>query len=66
MLERLSMKNVTWHFGGIGDKEAPLSQEAIIMKVRPTPSLRWLRSDLTEEYVAMLQKERPETTFDSD
>lgn len=60
------MKNITWHFGGMGDNEAPLSQDAIIMTVRRTPSLRWLRSDLTEEYVAMLQKERPEITFDSD
>jgi hypothetical protein len=48
-LKRLSMKNVTWHFGGMGDNEALLSQDAIIMKVRRTPSIRRLRSDLSRK-----------------
>jgi hypothetical protein len=31
--------------------------------VRRTLTLRWFRSDLTAENVALLQRERPEVTF---
>jgi hypothetical protein len=38
----------------------------LIKMVRLHPTLRWLRSDLSEENVAMLKQERPEITFVSD
>jgi hypothetical protein len=65
-LERLSIKNArTWNcYMGAGAQ--PLSQCMIINFVRHTPILRWLRSDLTEENVAMLQQERPDVTFVTD
>ena len=44
----------------------PVAQEAIIKFVRRHRPLRWLRSDLTAENVAMLQLERPEVTFVSE
>lgn len=40
-------------------------QMSLIRFVRNTPRLRWFRSDLTEENVRMLSKERPEITFAS-
>ena len=43
-----------------------LPQEVIVKMVRNRPQLRWLRSDLTPENVAMLQQERPEITFVSE
>jgi hypothetical protein len=66
-LERISMNAVScWCCGARGDVEEPMLQEAIVKMVRHTPTLHWLRSDLTEENVAMLQNERPEVTFVSD
>ncbi len=64
-LERVSIKGVTVEDQviGVGSERQPLSQEAIVQFVRNTPSLRWLRSDLTEQNVAMLQKDRPEMTL---
>jgi hypothetical protein len=63
-LERLSVKNVTSRL--LHEEEQPVSQAMIIKFVRHTPTLRWLRSDLTEENVAMLQQERPDVTFVTD
>lgn len=64
-LERLGIKNYAW--AGNGQKEyGPMPQEILIKMVRRHPNLRWLRSDLSEENVAMLQQERPEITFVSD
>jgi len=71
-LERISMKNVSWRV--LWDMTSPnyrykdevahlIPQEAIIKFVRLHPRLRWLRSDLTTENVAMLKQERPEITF---
>ena len=34
--------------------------------VRLHPTLKWLRSDLTAENVAILQQERPDVTFVSE
>jgi hypothetical protein len=63
-LERLSIKNSTYFQNG---KEVQLVPQGMIIKfVRHTPTLRWLRSDLTEENVAMLQQERPAITFVTD
>lgn len=41
----------------------PLSQEMLMKMARQHPTLRWLRSDLTVENIAILKKERPEVTF---
>ena len=69
-LERLSIRNVTWAYPmcptDIDDQAGPLSQEMLIKMVRRHPTLRWLRSDLSEENIAMLQRERPEITFVSE
>lgn len=64
-LTRLSIKNATyknlqdWHF-------QPIPQEMIIDMVRRHPTLRWLCSDLSEKYVAMLRLERPDIVFVSE
>jgi hypothetical protein len=60
-LERVSIKNSSWTF--FNREVHPVSQAMLIKMVRNHPALRWLRSDLTEENVAMLQKERPDITF---
>jgi hypothetical protein len=65
-LERVTIKNTTWQAVEVEGEAQPLSQGIIIKFVRHTPTLRWLRSDLTEENVAMLQQERPDITFVSD
>jgi len=41
----------------------PISQNAIMKFVRFTPTLSWLRSELTDENVATLRLERPDITF---
>jgi hypothetical protein len=41
----------------------PILQKVIMKFVRMTPTLRWLRSDLTDENVETLRKERPDTYF---
>jgi hypothetical protein len=61
-LQRLSIINATWT--AIDSKATqPISQEKLMKMVRNHPKLRWLRSDLTDENIAMLQQERPEFTF---
>ena len=62
-LERVSIKGVTVKGQEVDSEHQPLSQQVIIQFVRDSPSLRWLRSDLTEQNVAMLQQERPEISF---
>jgi hypothetical protein len=72
-LKRLSMKNTAWctcHYDNFGptsgdsdEPPQPISQAMIIKLVRHHPSLRWLRSDLTQENIATLQQERPDITF---
>jgi len=65
-LERLSMKNASWElFPGVTSPQ-PFSQDMLIKMVRHHPTLRWLRSDLTAENVAMLKREKPEITFVSE
>lgn len=61
-LERLSIKNVSYTVNGTLDWYA-LSQDHLIKLVRLHPTLRWLRSDLTDENIAMLNIERPEVTL---
>ena len=66
-VERLSIKGCTlYEYGGEEEVESELPQEDLIDMVRNHPSLRWLRSDLSAENVAMLQQERPEMTFVSE
>jgi Leucine-rich repeat (LRR) protein len=63
-LERLSIKNTSLTSVSYYAQEAqPVSQEIIMKFVRHTPTLRWLRSDLTEENVAILHQERPNVKF---
>ena len=64
-LERLSIniKDATWYTDGNPTETFSISQEMIIKMVRNNRGLRWLRSDLTAENVAMLQQERPDITF---
>jgi len=64
-LERVSVKNASFDSSPDVDS-SPVTQEMLIKFVRRTPSLRWLRSDLTEENTVMLQQERPEITFVTD
>mmetsp|Transcript_2506 Transcript_2506/g.4567 ORF Transcript_2506/g.4567 Transcript_2506/m.4567 type:complete len:140 (-) Transcript_2506:137-556(-) len=55
-LERLSIKNDSWFIRPEEEGEGNmLSQE---MMVRNYPALRWLRSNLLEENIAMLRQER--------
>jgi hypothetical protein len=63
-LERLSIKSTAWYtrFKNL-DTLVPLSRELIVKFVRYTPTLRRLRSDLTEENVAALPQEHPYITF---
>lgn len=65
-LERLSIKNATWSLEYNAAERYPVSQRMLIKMVRNHPTLRWLRSDLSEENVVMLQREKPEITFISD
>jgi hypothetical protein len=60
-LQRLSIKNTFWVLPN-GEVE-PVSQEMIIRLVRRIPSLRWLRSDLNPDNVAMLQQQHPHVVF---
>ena len=68
-LERVSLRKTKWfHFwldcGRLGPQPAyPLQQEGLMKFVRRTPTLKWFRSDLSSENIAILQKERPRVTF---
>lgn len=62
-LERLSLKGASVKVVSIADSPVPILQEALIKMVRRHPTLRWLRSDLSHENVALLEQERPEITF---
>ena len=64
-IERLSIKDCAFYEWDRAP-EAELPQEDLIKMVRNHPLLRWLRSDLSAENVAMLQQERPEMTFVSE
>ena len=58
-LERVSIRNAKWYVYGIRDTTV-IPQNALIKFVRKAPmSLRWFRSDLTEENRTMLRSERP-------
>jgi hypothetical protein len=65
-LERLSIKGVTMSISFTNTQRVPLSQNMLIKMVRRHPTLKWLRSDLTNDNVAMLKQERPDIMFVSD
>lgn len=61
-LERLDIKGAVFYsFFMRGLKPVPV--EMIMKFVRNTPTLRWLRSDLSAANVALLKRERPDVTF---
>lgn len=62
-LQRLSIKNACLKPNMHNRKPYRVPQAIIIKMVRNHPTLRWLRSDLTKENVAMLQRERPDISF---
>lgn len=63
-LERVSIKGISVaSFQGTRDA---VTDEMIAKFVRRTPTLRWLRSDLSGDYIAILKQERPEVTFISE
>jgi hypothetical protein len=61
-LERVSLKNAKYCSFLEGHPQI-FPQFGLVRFVRGTPSLRWFRSDLSPENVAILQAERPEVTF---
>jgi hypothetical protein len=61
-LERVTMKNASWKLT-YHSKAIPVPQDILIKLVRHHPTLRWFRSDLTDESIAMLKQERPEVTL---
>jgi hypothetical protein len=62
-LERLSLRNASYYYRDDENTVRALPQSAVIKFVRRAANLTWLRSDLTPENVAMLQRERPGVTF---
>lgn len=69
-LRRLSMKGATWSvfnkYGESAFEPEPVPQDMLIKMVRNHSTFRWLRSDLSQENIAMLKQERPDITFVSD
>jgi hypothetical protein len=62
-LERVSFEDLTYCWGSLDDM--PLPQGALVKFVRRTPTLKWFKSHLTPENVALLRTERPDVTFAS-
>jgi hypothetical protein len=65
-LVRVSLKNAKCREPGTSFSSAPTEpfpQIGLVKFVRSTPFLRWFRSDLSPENVAILRAERPEITF---
>lgn len=65
---RLSIRNATFQYYDEHSTTQirPVTQKMLIKMARHHPTLRWLRSDLSAENVAMLQQERPDITFVSE
>jgi hypothetical protein len=62
---RLSIKDTTFSSFQGGEERHPIPQGLLMNMPRRLPNLRWLKSNLTEENVARLQRERSEITFAS-
>jgi hypothetical protein len=43
--------------------DVPITQGMLMKMVQLSPTLRWLRSNLTNENVEILRRERPDVTF---
>jgi hypothetical protein len=59
-IERISCRRAKWYQNS---KFRTFSQEGLMKFVRSAPRLKWFRSDLTPENIAILQQERPEIVF---
>ena len=63
-LERVSLKRATTdNTDSTRHRPRPLNDSELMEFVRATPTLRWLRSDLSSDSVATLHGERPEVHF---
>ena len=62
-LERVSLKKATYFVYGKKKDVKPFTQLGLMKFVRGAENLRWFRSDLNDESIAILQEERPEITF---
>ena len=68
-IERLSVRNAKYEKNGRFEGRnntmpSAITQNALVKFVQFAPSsLRWFRSDLTQENIEMLQEERPEIEF---
>ena len=60
-LERISLKGGL--YTTMEGKKVSFPQFALMRFVRRTPTLRWFRSDLSEENIEKLSRERPEICF---
>jgi hypothetical protein len=60
-LQRLSIKGALVYQRSF--KFGPISQQSLMKYVRGSETLEWLKSDLSDENIAVLQKERPYITF---
>lgn len=54
-LERLSIKNI--RFVTCKGEEGDITQEMLIKMVHNQATVRWLKSDLSDENITMLQRE---------
>ena len=64
VLERVSIKNAKYGSDHEQEDFPAIPQTALIKYVRKAPiSLRWFRSDLSDENITMLQHERPDIEF---
>ncbi|MGK3746149.1 MAG: hypothetical protein ACI8RD_006775 [Bacillariaceae sp.] len=59
-LERVSIRRAKCHFLENNNIDVVVPQNVLIKFVRNVPSLRWFRSDLTQDNITMLRLERPE------
>ena len=63
VLERISIQNARY-YEFLCSEIVPFPQNALIKFIRHAPpSLRWFRSDLTQENIGMLRSERPNIEF---
>ncbi|KAL9181174.1 hypothetical protein ACHAXT_009979 [Thalassiosira profunda] len=60
-LERMSLKG--GQYTTMEGKKVSFPQFALMRFVRQTPTLRWFRSDLSQENIEKLSRERPEICF---
>jgi hypothetical protein len=59
-LTSVSCRRARWYSNS---KFSPISQDSLMKFVRSASNLKWFRSDLLEENIAILRKERPNIVF---